>query len=67
MKQSTYTILSGVVFAAFCAAHLSRLIIEWPASIGLHTIPTAISWIVVVLSGYLSYSSIIIARKSKKK
>ena len=54
--------LSGYVFLIVALAHLLRIAFDWQILLGAAVVPTWLSWIGVVIAGYLSYSSFHFAR-----
>ena len=57
MTQKTFTLTAGVIFALVAVLHLLRLMFGWQAVIGGWDVPTWVSCLALVLSGYLAYSS----------
>ena len=57
MKQGTFTSVAGLVFSLVAALHLLRLLLHWEAVIGGWAVPTWVSALALVLSGYLAYSA----------
>ena len=57
MKQKTFLNAVGIIFGIIAALHLSRAILSWPAQIGIWNIPLWVSWITVIVAGFLSYVS----------
>ena len=57
MKQRGFNKLTGVIFAVIAVLHLLRVIYSWDAQIGTFAIPIWLSWIALVVSGFLSYTA----------
>ena len=55
MNQKTFTVTAGVIFALVAILHLLRLLFRWQATIGGWNVPTLVSCLALVLSGYLAY------------
>lgn len=55
MKAKTHALASGLIFLLVFILHGLRIIFGWHAEIGGWEVPIYISWIVVVIVGYLSY------------
>jgi len=55
MSQKTFTLTAGVIFALVAVLHLLRLLFRWQAVIGGWNVPTWVSCVALVLSGYLGY------------
>lgn len=56
----------GIIFAAVAIVHFLRLVFSWPVMIGGWMTPLWISWIGVLLAGYISYASFHFAAKHGK-
>ena len=57
MKQKTFTLTTGIVFSIIAVLHVLRLLLGWEAVIGGWDVPLWVSWIALLLSGYLAYSA----------
>ena len=57
MSQKTFNTLAGVVFVVVAVLHLFRLLFRWEAVIGGWAVPTWVSGLALVLSGYLALSA----------
>ena len=57
MKQSTFNTLAGTVFTLVAILHVLRLFFGWEVLIAGHHIPMWVSWVGVVLAGFLAYSA----------
>lgn len=55
MSQRTYLSLVSVVFALIAVLHALRLFYGWGAVIGGWTVPMALSWVALVVGGYLAW------------
>jgi len=62
-NEKTLLWLSGIVFAVVSLAHLFRLAFGWDLIVGSFFAPGWVSWLGIILTGYLSYSSFHFARK----
>lgn len=58
MNQKTYNIVTGVIFLIIVILHLLRIILGWSATIGTIVIPIWLSWIALVVAGYLVYQGL---------
>jgi len=56
-SERTLLLIAGTVFAVVCLIHLLRLAFGWGAILGTFAIPLWLSWLGVLIAGYLSYSS----------
>jgi hypothetical protein len=57
MKTKQLLQVTGTIFALIALVHLWRALQGWPANIGGWDVPLWLSWIAVVVAGYLSYAS----------
>ena len=57
MNQKTFTLTAGVVFSIITGLHVLRLLFRWEAVIGGWDVPLWVSWVALLLSGYLAYSA----------
>ena len=57
MSQKSYITVTGAVFLVIAVLHLLRLLFGWEAVIGGWNVPTWVSGLALVLSGYLAYSA----------
>jgi hypothetical protein len=57
LSSKMYYRASGIVFAIVSLAHLARVVLGWNIVIGIYDIPSWLSLVAVVVSGYLSYSA----------
>jgi len=55
MSQKSYYTITGAVFLIIAILHLLRIVNGWPADIGGFIVPMWLSWIAVLLAGYLAY------------
>lgn len=57
MNQKTYLQVTGLLFTVAALVHLLRAVLGWEASIAGWMVPGWLSWIAVVVAGYLAYSA----------
>jgi hypothetical protein len=62
MSRRTYCVITGIIFVAIALVHLLRILYGWKVVIGDSTIPDWVSWVALVVSGYLGYDGIRLAR-----
>ena len=53
MSAKRYCILSGVLFGLIALAHLLRLVNQTPAQLGSWTVPFWLSWLGLIVPGFL--------------
>jgi hypothetical protein len=54
MSQRSFLLVSAIVFTLVFLLHVLRLVYGWGAMIGGWTVPVWVSWIGVVVSGFLA-------------
>ena len=62
MNQKTFSLVAGVIFLVIALLHILRTILGWEATIAGVSIPFWVSWVGIVVAGYLGYQGI---RQSK--
>jgi hypothetical protein len=62
MNRRTYCVITGIIFVVIALLHLLRIVYGWKVVIGDSTIPDWISWVALVVSVYLGYEGIRLAR-----
>jgi len=63
MDQKTFAAVAGVIIALVALLHLARIVLGWPAVIGVWTVPMWVSWFGLIVAGALAYFGLrIIAR-----
>ena len=55
MTERLYLIISGVIFALLGLLHLLRIVFQWPAMIGLWTVPFALSVMAIMVATILAF------------
>ena len=55
MNQSMYMKVTGIIFLVIAVLHFYRAISSLPVVIGDFSIPVAVSWIGIVVAGFLAY------------
>ena len=53
MKDNTYALVSGSVFAVIAALQAVRAVLQMPAQIGSQAIPVWVSWLAALVAGSL--------------
>lgn len=59
MDLKNYSLISGIIFLAIALLHAARIVYSWDAVIGGWTVPLWLSWVALVISGYLAYQGLI--------
>lgn len=55
LSAKIYTRVSGVIFLAIAVLHAVRLVRDWEAVIGGWSVPIWLSWVALVVAGYLAW------------
>jgi hypothetical protein len=63
MNRRSYCVVTGIIFVAIALAHLLRIFYGWRVLIGVTLVPGWISWIALIVAGYLGYEGIRLARR----
>ena len=58
MPQQLYFLVTGVIFALIALVHLLRIVLGWPASVGGWEVPMWLSWLGLVVTGFLALSGL---------
>lgn len=63
LSLKTYHQLIGFIFLVIGLIHISRLIFQWSVVLAGWTVPMWVSWVALVLAGYLSYNALRLSGK----
>ena len=63
MGPKSFSITAGAIFLIIALLHALRILYGWEAVIGGLKVPTWISWIALVISGYLAYAGLSLGRR----
>lgn len=58
MSSKNYNLLTGLIFAFIAILHLCRVVLGWEAVIADWYMPMWLSWVAVVVAGFLAYQGI---------
>jgi len=64
VNQRTFSLTVGVIFLAIAVLHALRIIFGWEANIGGLAVPTWVSWVALVVAGYLANEGFRLGKKS---
>jgi len=53
MSKKDFSLIAGIIFIVIAILHVLRLIMAWPASIGGWNVPMWLSWIALIVAGFL--------------
>jgi hypothetical protein len=63
MSQKTFLGVSGTIFGTIAILHLARIVYGWQAQIGSFAVPTWLSWLSLLIAGYLAITAFSLLRK----
>jgi hypothetical protein len=63
MDKKTYVAVTTIVFLIVAVLHLTRIFMGWDASIGGWEVPLWVSWLALLVSGFLAYSGFKLATR----
>src|SRR5215831_6334375 len=66
MDQRSFSLLAGVIFTIIALLHLLRIIYGWDPVVEGWRVPKWISWVALIVSGYLGYEGLRLAIKSRR-
>lgn len=58
MKTKTFFKVTGIIFLIIAALHLIRAVLGWDFIVNDVIIPMWVSWVVVVIAGFLAYAGL---------
>ncbi len=64
MTQRTFSKVAGVIFLLIAVLHALRLVYGWGAVIGGWAVPMWLSWVALVVAGYLTYHGLRFGKRS---
>ena len=64
MDRKTFSLVAGVIFGLVSLAHLLRISMAWPVTIGGWGVPMWLSWVAFIGAGGLSYFGLRLANHS---
>src|SRR5215813_13482425 len=64
--QRSFSLLAGIIFTIIALLHLVRIIYGWDPVVEGWTVPKWISWVALVVAGYLGYEGLRLAIKSRR-
>jgi hypothetical protein len=67
MSQKTFSLVAGVFFSLVALAHALRIVFSAPVVVANTAIPLWVSWIALVVTGFLGYEGLRLARRTFKR
>jgi hypothetical protein len=62
MTPRSYSLVAGIIFSLVALLHALRLLRGWHVVIGDLSVPASISWLGLVIAGYLAYQGFRLSR-----
>ena len=66
MNQRSFSLVAGIIFTVIALLHLLRIIYGWNPVIEGWMVPKWISWVALIVSGYLGYEGLRLGIKSRR-
>ncbi len=63
IQQKTYFNLVSIIFSIIAVLHLLRIILGWHAEIGGWVVPMWLSWVALIMAGYLAFAGFKLGKK----
>ncbi len=63
INQKNYFSITSAIFLIIAVLHILRVILGWPAVIGGWEVPIWLSWVALILAGYLAFSGLKLKQK----
>ncbi|MEK7519275.1 MAG: hypothetical protein AAB565_00595 [Patescibacteria group bacterium] len=63
MNHKKFSLVAGIIFLLIFILHLFRLIRGWDGVIGDWVLPMWLSWVALVITGYLAYKGLKLSGK----
>jgi hypothetical protein len=63
-SEKSFLSIVGVLFGLGAVVHLLRLVMGWPIVLGDWAVPVWVSWLGLLLAGFLAYEAFRLASRS---
>jgi len=67
MTPRTYSLIAGIIFSLVALLHALRLLRGWHVVIGDLSLPVWVSWLGLVIAGYLAYQGFRLSRRIRSE
>ena len=67
MTQRTFSLIAAAVFSLIALGHALRLLFGWHVVIGDLSVPVWVSWLGLVIAGYLAYQGFQLSRQIRSE
>ncbi len=64
MSQKGFSAVAGAIFLVIALIHVLRLFLGWEAVLNGRAMPMWVSWVALLLAGYLGYEGLRLSRRS---
>ncbi len=64
MTQKTFSLIAGLIFLVIALMHVLRLAFEWQATLAGRAMPMWVSWVAILVAGYLAYEGFRLGTRS---
>ena len=64
MSRKAYLTITAIIFLVIAILHLFRIILGWSPVVEGWTVPMWLSWVALVVAGWLGYEGLRFARKA---
>lgn len=65
MNQRSYSLIAGIIFSIVAFVHALRIIYSCEVLIGGWSVPQWVSWVALLVTGFLGYEGRRLAKKPK--
>ena len=65
MKQRAFLLVTSSIFALIALLHALRLFYGWKVTLGEWTVPVWVSWIGLLIAGYLACQGFLLKNKER--
>jgi hypothetical protein len=62
MNRKTFSLVAGLIFLLVAVMHVLRLALGWHVVLAGWTIPMWISWVALLIAGFLAYEGLRLSR-----
>jgi hypothetical protein len=63
MNQKTFSLVAGLIFLLVAVMHVLRLALGWHVVLAGWTVPMWISWVALLIAGFLAYEGMRLSRR----
>jgi len=63
MNQKLFSLVAGLIFLVVAVLHTLRLVFSWHVTLVGWTVPIWVSWIALLVSGFLAYEGLGLSRR----